>query len=367
MSKLDVVAIWKDLHQMPELGFEEFKTSAYLADALERLGYEVTRGVGGTGVVGVKRGTQPGPVLLLRADMDALPFKNEDGSIERVHACGHDAHCAMLLTAAAELVDKVHKGTLKILFQPAEETLNGALSVLKAGVLDDVDIALGMHVRPVQDIAAGTACAAVRHTSSTFVNISVQGRGAHASRPHLGVNCAEAAALITNAICAIKLNPNAVWSCKVTSIQASAAASNIIPDHAELVLDVRAQTNELMDEVLEKIRAAAEFGAKSIGATAEVSLPGAVIPAAVYDEDLVEEVAQTIKQELGEDKLAKDCGGGGEDFHHFKKAKPHIKAAYFGVGAGCTPGLHARNMTFDTKYLINGVKVMTAMALKKIG
>lgn len=367
MNKLDVVAIWKELHQMPELGMQEFKTSAYLARALENLGYEVTRNVGGTGVLGIKRGTQPGPVLLLRADMDALPYKNEDGSIECVHACGHDAHCAMLLTAAAELVDKVRKGTLKILFQPAEETLKGALAVLDSGVIDDVDIALGLHVRPIQDIPTGTACAAVRHTSSTFVRILVQGRSAHASRPHLGVNCAEAAALITNALCAIKLNPAAVWSCKVTSIQANAAAYNIIPDHAELTLDVRTQTNELMDELIEKIRMAAQGAAQSIGATAEIKLPGAIIPAAVYDEDLVAEVAETIKEQLGADKLAKDCGGGGEDFHHFKKAKPHIKAAYFGLGAGCTPGLHSRNMTFDETQLVNGVKILVAMALKKIG
>lgn len=367
MTQLDVQALWKELHQMPELGLKEFKTSAYLADALEKLGYEVTRGVGGTGVIGIKRGTEPGPVLMLRADMDALPFKNEDGSISCVHACGHDAHCAMVLTTAAALVDKVRRGTLKILFQPAEETQEGALSVIKAGAIDDVDIALGLHVRPIQDIPTGTVCAAVRHTASTFVRIDIEGRTAHASRPHLGVNCAEAAALITNAICAIKLNPAAVWSCKVTGIHAAAAATNIIPSRGEVHLDVRAQTNELMDELLAKIKTAAECAAASIGATARISLPGAVISAAVYDEDLVQEVADTIVEVLGKDKFAKDCGGGGEDFHHFKKTRPHIKAAYFGVGAGCTPGLHARNMTFDPEQLINGVKVMTAMALKKIG
>lgn len=365
--KLDPQAVWQDLHRMPELGMQEFKTSAYLADALEKLGYEVTRGVGGTGVVGVIRGTEPGPVLLLRADMDALPFKNEDGSIECVHACGHDGHCAMMLATAAELVGKVRRGTLKILFQPAEELLTGALAVIKAGAIDDVDIAHGMHVRPIQDIPSGTACAAVRHTSSTFMKIELQGRAAHASRPHLGVNCAEAAALVTSAICAIKLNPAAVWSCKVTSIQAASSAANIIPDHGELTLDVRAQTDGLMEELLEKVRRAAEGAAASVGATAVVTVPEEIIPAADYDEDLVAEVAETIKEVLGADKLAKDCGGGGEDFHHFRKARPHIKAAYFGVGAGCTPGLHARNMTFDTAMLENGVKIMTAMALKKIG
>ncbi|MGN1149443.1 MAG: amidohydrolase [Sutterella sp.] len=367
MTELNVVEVWKDLHKTPELGFEEEKTSAYLAAELEKLGYEVTRGIGRTGVVGIMKGAEPGPVLMLRADMDALPFKNEDGTIARVHACGHDGHSAMLLTAAAELAGKVKKGTLKIFFQPAEETLHGALESIKDGVLDDVDIALGCHVRPIQDIPAGTCCAAVRHTASTFANIEISGRSSHASRPHLGVNCAEAAAIVTNAVCAVKGDPAKVWSCKVTSIQASAAATNIIPDTALLKLDIRAQTNELMDELLEKVRLAAEGGAMSVGATAKLVLPGVVIPAAVYDEDLVEEVADTIRETLGADRLARDCGGGGEDFHFFKKTRPDIKAAYFGVGAACTPGLHARSMTFDPEQLNMGVKVLVAMALKKIG
>ena len=341
---LNVVEIWRDLHKTPELGFEENKTSAYLAEALEKLGFAVTRGVGKTGVMGVIRGAEPGPVLMLRADMDALPFRNDDGSIEAVHACGHDSHCAMVLAAASELAGRVRRGTLKILFQPGEETLHGALEVLKSGAVDDVDIALGCHVRPIQDIPTGTCAAAVRHTSSTFVDIVIHGRTAHASRPHLGV-----------------------WSCKVTSIQACAAAVNIIPDTATLKLDIRAQTNELMDELLEKVRMAAAGTAAAYGATAEVILPGVVIPAAVYDEDLVAELAGTIREVLGDECLARDCGGGGEDFHFFKKERPHIRAAYFGVGAGCTPGLHARNMTFDETQLDMGVRVLTAAALKHVG
>ena len=117
---LNVVEIWRDLHKTPELGFEENKTSAYLAEALEKLGYAVTRGVGKTGVMGVIRGAEHGPVLMLRADMDALPFRNDDGSIEAVHACGHDSHCAMVLAAASELAGRVRRGTLKILFHDGQ-------------------------------------------------------------------------------------------------------------------------------------------------------------------------------------------------------------------------------------------------------
>ncbi|HBC69070.1 MAG: amidohydrolase [Duodenibacillus sp.] len=366
--KLDVVKVWQDLHKMPELGFQEVRTSAYIADVMEKLGYEVTRGFGGTtAVVCYKRGAEPGPTLMLRADMDALPYPNPDGSIECVHACGHDSHCAMLLTAAAELADKVKRGTLKILFQPGEETLKGAVALVDKGILDDVDIALGMHIRPIQDVPAGDMCAAVRHTSSTFIGINIKGRTSHASRPHLGVNCAEAAALITNAVSMIKIDPAVVWSAKVTGIVAQAAAHNIIPDEAQVWLDCRAGTNEAMNEIIEKVKAAAEFGAKSVGATAEVFFPGVVLPAAVYDDDLTAEVAEEIVKAVGKEHLAKDCGGGGEDFHFFKFKKPSIKAAYFGVGVGAAPGLHARNMSFDPQYLPNGVKVLVGMALRKVG
>ena len=276
-------------------------------------------------------------------------------------------HCAMVLTAAAELVGKVKKGTLKILFQPGEETLHGATSIIESGLIDDVDIALGCHVRPIQDIPAGTCAAAVRHTSCTFAEVNIEGQTAHASRPHLGVNAAEVAALVTQAICGIRCNPLKSWSCTVTGIQAGGTVYNIIPDRAILKLDLRAQTNEIMDELLDKLRRAAENAAASMGAQAKVVVPGIVIPAAVYDEDFVSEVADTIRETLGSDKLAKDSGGGGEDFHFYKKLRPSIRAAYFGVGAGCTPGLHARNMHFDPKHLQMGVDVLTAQTLKILG
>ncbi len=367
MSDFDVVGMYRDLHAMPELGFEEVKTSAYVAERLKELGYEVTTGLGGTGVVGVMKGSEPGPVLMLRADMDALPFKNEDGSIERIHACGHDGHTAMLLASAKEFVGKVKRGTLKLLFQPAEETLHGALKVLETGVADDVDFVMGLHVRPIQDCPPGHITAGIFHQASTFVEIQISGRAAHASRPHLGINCAEAAALVTMAVSAIKLDPNKRWSCKVTSIYTPSSAVNIIPDKAILKLDVRTQTDELMNEALDKIKTAAQSAAASVGATAQVLLPGPVMLAAVYDEELKSEIRESVTRLFGADRLAPDCSAGGEDFHFFRNAKKHPKVAYFGVGAGCTPGLHARDMHFDPEYLRNGVKVLVDVALKKVG
>ena len=137
-QELDVIKVWEDLHKTPELGFEEHETAKYIAEKLTALGYEVETGVGGTGVVGVIKGEEEGPCLMLRADMDALPF-TINGEKKVIHACGHDSHSAMLLAAASRLVGKIKRGKLKVLFQQGEETLFGAMSVIKAGVLEDVD------------------------------------------------------------------------------------------------------------------------------------------------------------------------------------------------------------------------------------
>ena len=113
----DVVSLWRDLHAIPELGFHEVKTSAYAAAAMRRLGYEVHTGFGNTtAVVAYKRTSVPGPTVMVRCDMDALPFKNPDGSVVAVHACGHDAHVAMQIATAAQVADSIKKGTLKFLF-----------------------------------------------------------------------------------------------------------------------------------------------------------------------------------------------------------------------------------------------------------
>ena len=145
------------------------------------------------------------------------------------------------------------------------------------------------------------------------------------------------------------------------------SAPNIIPDAARIVLDARAQTNDLMDEMISKVEAAVKGAAAAVGAQGEVHTLGRVIPAADYDEELVNEVRESIIKTVGADKLAPDCGAGGEDFHFFKRHKPSIKAAYFGVGAQPAPGLHARDMHFESHWLENGVKVLVDMALKKLG
>ena len=151
------------LHTIPERGMEEFKTSEYLADCLEQAGYEVTRHVGGkTGVVGVWDSGVPGPVLGLRADMDALTHIIDGVRCAR-HTCGHDGHSSMVLTAAEEAKAQglVKKGKLKILFQPAEELSTGAPSMIEGGAIDDVDILIGAHIQPAANVPTGCITPAV--------------------------------------------------------------------------------------------------------------------------------------------------------------------------------------------------------------
>lgn len=367
MNILDPREVYEDLHKIPELGFEEFKTSSYLADKLEAMGYAVTRNIGGTGVIGELKGSEPGPVMLVRADMDALPFVI-DGKQTNIHACGHDAHCSMLLAAASQLIGKVKRGTLRILFQQGEETLKGALSVIEAGVIKDVDLALGLHIRPIQDIAFGELSPAVRHGSSTFIYVTINGTSSHGARPHLGVNAIEAAVLAINAINAIKLNPVVPWSCKVTKINGGSAAPNIIPDKVDMVLDARAQTNEAMQTLLEKVKTAVAGAVAACGANAEITTPGGVIPAAEYDEELTAEVAACIEEVVGKEKLAKELiNPGGEDFHYFVSHYPHIKAAYFGVGVAASPGLHHKDMQLNKEALPSGTAVLIKMVERKLG
>ena len=155
--------VYDYLHTIPEKGFEEFKTSAFVLEELKKIGFEdIKTGVAGTGIIVTIDSGKEGPVLGLRADMDALEFII-DGKKTMIHACGHDGHTSMLLAAAREIHDRdlVKKGKLKIIFQPGEERLYGALRMIDSGLLDDVEEIVGMHLRPKQDCRLGKAIPAM--------------------------------------------------------------------------------------------------------------------------------------------------------------------------------------------------------------
>ena len=363
-----VNTLYAQLHAMPEGPFEEVATSACLADALTEAGFEVTRKVGKTGVVGLLRGAEPGPVVAFRADMDALPH-TVGGVQKRLHTCGHDAHCAMLLTMAEEAARKgLARGTLKIIFQPAEEILKGARAMAAEGVTDGVDYLFGMHVAPTAaEGHVGQACPAKYTGAATGIHVTLHGKTSHGARPHLGINACEAAAAITHAICAIHIDPEVCASVKVTSIVTQSPAINIIPERVTMTVDVRSQRNDTMADVVEKARNAILHAAASVGATAEVEI-GEALPAAMIDEECIEMAREAITAVLGANALLPPSSAlGCEDFHCYKQQAPRIKAGYISLGADVTPAVHNSAMTLDPRCLIHGVRLHLYLADKLLG
>ena len=368
MTFQDSITFRRDLHELAELSGQEEKTSAYIKNKLEEAGFKVKDRVGGYGlVVDIDSGVA-GPTIMLRADMDALPYadENDPEKMIAVHACGHDAHSAMLLAAASEIKNILKKGKVRLVFQPGEESLEGAISMIEDGVLEGVDIAVGAHIRPMQDLKFGTFCSAVNHVACATVEITIHGKQAHAARPHLGINPIEAASQFISTIGLIKVNPNKSWSVKPTQIHSENGATNSIPSFVKIAYDVRAQDNESLNFILEKLQKTAEaiefsFGAKVTYEKTEFC------PGPDYDPELVNLLNDVIVEQFGRDALGENCGGGGEDFHFYKLAKPEIKTAYFGLGSGAQPGLHNRNMTFDDSVLPLGSRIFAELVKKLAG
>jgi amidohydrolase len=370
----ELIATYKELHSMPEIGFNEFKTSAYLADKLKKAGYEVQEKVGGTtGVIGILHGREPGMTFALRADMDALPIEEKTGLPFAsthpgvMHACGHDSHSAMVLYAAKAIAacGGIQRGTLKIVFQPAEELLTGAMTIIKSGALQDVDEIVGIHMRNNKEALIGEATPAIYHAACCHMDVLLHGKAAHSAWLHRGINVIDAVAAIVNATNAIHEDPGISHSVKITRCIAG-KAFNIIPDTAELSIDLRSTTNEVMGRLQEKVRNAVLTGAASVGATAEITVI-ADAPAAQFDDALVSDAASSIKAVLGEGKCRQPVfTPGSEDFHCFS-VKAGIKGAFIGLGGDMTTGGHTPTMSLDLSTLPGGAKILAHLTKTKLG
>ena len=353
------------LHTIPEVGMQEVKTSAYVAAVLDKAGYRVETQIGGaTGVVGILDSGVPGPVLGLRADMDAL------GTPEHAaHLCGHDAHMSMLLSAAEEIMDEglVKKGKLKVLFQPAEETSGGALSMIDGGAVDDVDYLIGMHLRPVQECRIGQAAPAMYYSSAGHVTIEVTGQQSHGARPYLGISALDAGCLIVQAANALRFNSNIVNNLKATRFLCDAGVMNAVPGKATLVFDLRSQDNDLMDTMVAQLRRAAENAAASVGASITWTVNN-ITPASIITPEVTDLISEVIRSELGEAALVPPITtAGGEDFFWYPRKRPQIKTGFIGLGADVEPGLHAPDMHFNHDCLPNGVKLHKGAVKKLLG
>jgi amidohydrolase len=376
-----VVADRRHLHENPELAFQEFETAKFVAERLASLGVEDIRtGVGGTGVTGLVRGTRGNDgVVLLRADMDALPIL-EANNVEYksrtpgvMHACGHDAHTAMLLGAARILVGRKDEfgGTAKLLFQPAEEVPpGGAIAMIKDGALEDphVDAVFGLHVS--SDIDAGTIAVHKPGPGSAASDrflIRIQGKGGHAARPQSAVDSVVVAAHVVLAMQTLvsrETDPTKSAVVSTTAIKAG-DAFNVLPDTAELRGTIRTldpETRELMEKRLSEL---VEGVAAAHRATAKVDFIRGY-PGIVNEEKATEIVRNAAIKTVGEENVIEaKLGLGGEDFAYFTLERP---GCFFRAGTrneerGIVWGHHHPRFDVEEEGFAAGIGTMVQTAI----
>ncbi|PLR87193.1 M20 peptidase aminoacylase family protein [Bacillus sp. V33-4] len=360
-----ITSTYHYLHANAEISWKEENTTEYLCQQLQLMDIPFETFNDHTGVIGYWGNSEEGPTVGIRADIDAL-FQLVDGEWRANHSCGHDAHMTMVLHAISSLKEACFKpqGLIKIIFQPAEESGKGAKALIDKGVIDDIDYMLGIHVRPLQEMHYGQASPAIYHGSTTLLKGRIRGVQAHGSRPNLGVNVVDSLSAIIQAVNAVRIDPTISASAKVTMVKAGGDNLNIIPDYAEFGIDVRARQNKAMDDLLVQIHHAVHSAGVANGA--EVELETLATMVAAESSPVIEEfVKEAIVDALGADALAKPAvTPGGEDFHFYKNAFPHIHAAMVGLGTDLQPGLHHPNMSFNLDSLQNGVKILAISILK---
>lgn len=343
------------IHQHPELSNREVNTAKLIADELRRLGIEVRTGIAKTGVVGILKGAQPGPVIGLRADMDALPvtervdvpFKSTVTSeyngqtVGVMHACGHDSHVAMLLGTAnvlAGMKDKI-KGTVVFIFQPAEEgppagETGGAPDMVKEGVMDNpkIDAIFGIHINSQTEIGKIKYKPGATMAASDWFSIKVKGRQTHGSQPWSGIDPIAVATQIYTGLQMIVARESELTKAPVVITIGrinGGVRENIIPEELTMSGTIRTLDAAMQKDVHNKIRLTATKIAESMGATAEVSIDTKTL-VTYNDPNLVKKMLPSLEKAAGKDNVVEsEWTTGAEDFSFFGEKAP---AFYFFVG-----------------------------------
>lgn len=320
---VDIEELYKDLHRNPELSFAEHRTAGIVAERLTALGYEVTTGVGRTGVVGVLENGD-GPTVLLRADMDGLPVREATGldyastargtadgeEVPVMHACGHDVHVACLIGAAERLVSErsMWSGTVVAVFQPAEEFGIGAVTMIEDGLFERFpkpDIVLGQHVGPAPAGVLG-AHAGPAFAATDDVTVRLVGRGGHGSRPETTIDPVVMAAATVMRLQGIVAREVAGSDTAVVTVGTMRAGSktNIIPPDATLGINVRTYQPEIRDRVLTAIERIARAEAAASGAEHEPEIARSnSFAALVNDPDATERTMEAFRARFGEERV----------------------------------------------------------------
>ena len=378
-----VIADRRWLHEHPEVGMQEVETAAFVAQRLAQIGVaDVRTGINVTGITGLIRGTgaggHPERVVLVRADMDALPIL-EENDVEYVsqhpgvmHACGHDAHTAMLLGVSRLLMDRrdAFAGTVKVLFQPAEEVdPGGAKGMIAEGVLEDphVDVVLGLHV------ASGIPTGEIHlrpgpsNAAPDAFSIRIQGKGSHAAEPHESVDPIAVGAQIVLALQTLVSRETDPMDAAVVSVTAFLAgeAFNVIPDTAELRGTVRTIRPEVREHLSRRLAEVAEGIGRSFGAAVTTDYVFGA-PSIVNDPAIVDLVRAAAVEVVGEENVHEaKVGMGGEDFSYFTETRP---GCFFNVGTrneerGIVWGHHHPKFDIDEEGMAPGIATMANAVL----
>ncbi len=370
-----IIKMRRDLHRIPETAYTEKKTSAYVADYLNKLELEVQTGIAQYGVVGLMKTDRPGPTLMIRADMDALPLKEDTGlrfASEHegaMHACGHDAHMAMVLGAATVLnkIKNELKGNIKFLFQPAEEGPGGAKPMIEAGVMENpkVDYSIGCHVWP--DIPEGTI--GVRPgpfmAAMDRFDIKIKGSGGHGAMPHLCVDSLEVGTQVVSALQRIvsrHMDPLEPTVVTVGTIHAG-TAFNIIPAEAELSGTTRTFNPDTWDTWESRLEKVVRGVCESMGVDFELKYSQGY-PVTINDESAAEIVRRCAEKVVGEDRVVvPQKTMGGEDFAFYLQKS---KGCFFALGVGREGAVPVHNPKFDFNedVLLLGVETHCRIGMK---
>ena len=364
----------RDFHRHPELALNEHRSAGIIAEELGALGYGVETGVAETGVVGLLEGDKPGPVVMARFDMDALPIDeaNQTDYVSEnpgvMHGCGHDGHMAIGLGVATVLARHRERlaGSVKLVFQPGEEGGDGAKRMVEEGVLDNPrpDVALTTHLWNEQPLGTVSATAGPIMAAAERWTCKIQGRGGHGALPHQAVDpILTASRIVTSLQSVVSRNVSPLDAAVVTvGSFHGGGAFNVIPDSVELTGTIRTFDRDVRDKVLARVREIVEGVAAAHNSSADLHI-ARLTPAVVNDPQVVEIVREAAKAIVGEEKvLSGEQTMGSEDAAYFMEQVP---GCYFFVGSanaerGLDASHHNPRFDFDEDALPIGVAVMTA-------
>lgn len=370
----DEITEWRrHLHTIPEILYEVHKTSAFVAERLREFGCdEVATGIGRTGVVGIIKGSLgPGPTIGMRADMDALPLSEVTGKpyasthANAMHACGHDGHTAMLLGAAKYLAEtRNFKGSVAVIFQPAEEGGAGGRAMVEDGMMErfGIERVFGMHNMPGLEVGRFAIRPGPIMAGTSEFTITVRGKGGHAAMPHTTVDPIVAAASMITALQSIasrSVDPIESVVVSVTKVHAG-DAYNIIPEQVEFAGTIRTLKTEVGDRARARMREICEGIAAAHGATVDVDI---VVNYPVTFNDPAETgfAAGIAMGVAGEPNVATEVAPvmGGEDFSYMLEARP---GAFIFLGNGATANLHNPAYDFNDEAIPHGVSYWVKLA-----